>query len=101
MKTLIQGGYVVGYNGKEHIIFENGCVVYENEFINYVGFPNDPKCPNYDIYIDATKRLISPGFINLHCIANIDIQPIFLDTKKQIVRSKEWFNSNSNIMTRK
>ncbi len=43
MKTLIQGGYVVGYNGKEHIIFENGCVVYENEFINYVGFPNDPK----------------------------------------------------------
>ena len=45
MKTLIQGGYVVGYNGKEHIIFENGCVVYENEFINYVGFPNDPKCP--------------------------------------------------------
>ena len=101
MKTLIQGGYVVGYNGKEHIIFENGCVVYENEFINYVGFPNDPKCPNYDIYIDATKSLISPGFINLHCIANIDIQPIFLDTKKQIVRSKEWFNSNSNIMTRK
>ena len=101
MKTLIQGGYVVGYNGKEHIIFENGCVVYENEFINYVGFPNDPKCPNYDIYIDATKSLISPGFINLHCIANIDIQPIFLDTKKQIVRSKEWFNSNSNIMNRK
>ena len=101
MKTLIQGGYVVGYNGKEHIIFENGCVVYENEFINYVGFPNDPKCPNYDIYIDATKSLISHGFINLHCIANIDIQPIFLDTKKQIVRSKEWFNSNSNIMTRK
>ena len=36
MKTLIQGGYVVGYNGKEHIIFENVCVVYENEFINYV-----------------------------------------------------------------
>jgi 5-methylthioadenosine/S-adenosylhomocysteine deaminase len=101
MKTLIQGGYVVGYNGTAHIIYENGCVVYENELIIFVGFPNDPKCPDYDSFIDATNSLVSPGFINLHCIANIDIQPIFLDTNNQIDRSKEWFNSNSYIMNRK
>jgi hypothetical protein len=46
-------------------------------------------------FIDATNSLISPGFINLHCIANIDIQPIFLDTNNQIDRSKEWFNSRN------
>ena len=99
MKTLIQGGYVVGFNGVEHIIFENGCVVYENEFINYVGFPNNPECPDYDNYIDATNSLISPGFINLHCIANIDIQPLFIDTNNKILRSKKWFDGCSKIMS--
>ncbi len=101
MKTLIQGGYVVGFNGVEHIIFEKGCVVYENEFINYVGFPNDPECPDYDNYIDATNSLISPGFINLHCIANIDIQPLFIDTNNKILRSKKWFDGCSKIMSSK
>ena len=101
MKTLIQGGYVVGYVSNAHVIFENGCVVFENEFIIFVGFPNDPQCPKYDNYIDAQTSLISPGFINLHCIANIDLQPIFIDTNNQIYRSKNWFDANYKIMSRK
>ena len=66
MKTLIQGGYVVGYNGTEHIIYENGCVVYENEIIIFVGFTNDPKCPDYDGFIDATNISWFYKF-TLHC----------------------------------
>nr|NIM20053.1 N-ethylammeline chlorohydrolase [Candidatus Latescibacterota bacterium]NIM65787.1 N-ethylammeline chlorohydrolase [Candidatus Latescibacterota bacterium]NIO02280.1 N-ethylammeline chlorohydrolase [Candidatus Latescibacterota bacterium] len=37
MKTLIQGGYVVGFNGKEHEIFKDGVVVYEGNRISFVG----------------------------------------------------------------
>ena len=101
MKTLIQGGFVVGYDGEQHVIYENGCVAYENEFIIFVGFPDDPQCPKCDSRIDAPESIISPGFINLHCIANIDLQPNYLDTNTQINRSKKWFNSNTNIMSRK
>ena len=29
MKTLIQGGYAVGFNGKEHEVIKDGVVVFE------------------------------------------------------------------------
>ena len=31
MKTLIQGGYVVGFDGKEHEIIKDGVVVFDGE----------------------------------------------------------------------
>ena len=37
MKTLIQGGYVVGFNGQEHEIIRDGAVVFENDRILFVG----------------------------------------------------------------
>ena len=101
MKTLIQGGFVVGFDGEQHVIYENGCVAYEKEFIIFIGFPDDPQCPKCDSRLDAPESIISPGFINLHCIANIDLQPNYLDTNTQINRAKKWFNSNTNIMSRK
>ena len=37
MKTLIQGGYVVGFNGTEHEILKNGVVVIDGDKILFVG----------------------------------------------------------------
>jgi hypothetical protein len=34
MKTLIQGGYVVGFNGKNHEILKEGVVVFEKDTIS-------------------------------------------------------------------
>ena len=62
---------------------------------------DDPQCPKCDSRLDAPESIISPGFINLHCIAIIDLQPNYLDTNTQINRSKKWFDSNTNIMSRK
>jgi 5-methylthioadenosine/S-adenosylhomocysteine deaminase len=63
MKAIIQGGYVVGFNGTEHEIFKDGVVVFEQDRIIYVG-------KNYaesaDKRIDARGCLISPGFIGTH-----------------------------------
>ena len=33
MKTLLQGGYIVGFNGKNHEILQDGEVVYENDTV--------------------------------------------------------------------
>jgi hypothetical protein len=37
MKTIVRGGYVVGFDGTEHEIIRNGVVVFENDRIVQVG----------------------------------------------------------------
>jgi 5-methylthioadenosine/S-adenosylhomocysteine deaminase len=63
MKTLIQGGWVVAFNGKEHEVYEDGTVVYEDDRIIHTGGAYSGAV---DARIDASGKLISPGFINTH-----------------------------------
>ncbi|MEM7133981.1 MAG: chlorohydrolase family protein [Chloroflexota bacterium] len=76
MRTLIQGGWVVGFQNGHHAILQNGVVVIEDDLILHVG-------PNFDGSVDqtldASGKLISPGFVNIHAVANIDIQTLALD----------------------
>ena len=37
MKTLIQGGFVVGFDGTEHEILKDGVVVFDGGRIEFVG----------------------------------------------------------------
>ena len=41
MKTLIQGGWVVGHNGRGHELLPEGVVVYEDDRIVHVGYGFD------------------------------------------------------------
>jgi len=63
MKTLIQGGYVVGFNGQEHEVIRDGMVAFERDRVLFVGKqytePVDKK-------IDAKGCLVSPGLIDTH-----------------------------------
>jgi len=63
MKTLIQGGWVVGFNGQEHEVYEGGAVVYEDDCIIHAGAAYSGAV---DARIDAVGKLITPGFINTH-----------------------------------
>jgi cytosine/adenosine deaminase-related metal-dependent hydrolase len=76
MRTLIQGGWVVGYQDGHHAILRDGVVVIEDDKILFVGPHFDGAV---DKTIDARGRLVSPGFINSHCVANLDIQTLALD----------------------
>ncbi|MBV7332436.1 amidohydrolase family protein [Chloroflexi bacterium TSY] len=76
MRTLIQGGWVIGFQNGHHTILQNGVIVMEDDRIIHVG-------PHFDGTIDQTiearGKLISPGFVNIHAVANIDIQTLTLD----------------------
>jgi len=63
MKTMIQGGYVVGFDGKGHTIIRDGVVVFEDDKIIHVGKSFGG---GVDRTIDANGKLVSPGFINIH-----------------------------------
>lgn len=98
MKTKLQGGYVVGFDGQHHEVLDGGCVVFEDSHIIFIGFPGDSACPAADVTLDLPGRLISPGFVNLHCIANIDLQPLRIDVGPVgFPKSRAWFEADTYL----
>jgi 5-methylthioadenosine/S-adenosylhomocysteine deaminase len=63
VRTLIQGGWVVGYKDTTHVLFRDGVVVFEGDKIIHVGSHFDGPV---DRSIDAKGKLVSPGFIDTH-----------------------------------
>ena len=87
MRTLIQGGWVVGYGGSGHELIPDGCVVFEDDRVIHVGDRFDGPV---DRRIDAGRKLVSPGLINCHLHAATNAgQAVFLDGLKA-----DYFGSN-------
>ncbi|NLE76302.1 MAG: amidohydrolase family protein, partial [Chloroflexi bacterium] len=62
-----------------HAILKDGVVVVEGDRVLHVGPSFDGPV---DRTLDAQGKLVSPGFINIHGVANIDIQTLTLDAKR-------------------
>ena len=63
MRTLIRGGWVVGFKEPGHRLIPDGVVVFEADRILHVGRDFDGPV---DREIDAAGKLVSPGFIDTH-----------------------------------
>ena len=63
MRTLVRGGWVVGFAGRTHTLIPDGVVVYEDDRIAYVGRRFDERA---EVEIDARGKLVCPGFIDTH-----------------------------------
>ena len=68
MRTKLQGGVVVGFNGQTHVLIRDGIVVWEDDRIIFVG---KTFTEAVDRTIQATDRLIIPGLINMHWHAGV------------------------------
>ncbi|WP_209121797.1 amidohydrolase family protein [Alkalihalobacillus sp. BA299] len=87
MKIKVQGRYVIGYDGHDHVILENAEVVYKDDTIIYVG-------KNYshevDEVIDAGNAVISPGFIDLNALGDIDHDILHLEASPNRQKNLLW-----------
>ena len=63
MRTVIEGGWVVAWNGRGHEVHESGSVVFEGDRVVHAGGPWSGPA---DTRIAARGKLVSPGFINTH-----------------------------------
>ncbi len=76
MRTLVQGGWVVGFDGQHHELLRDGQVVYEDDRIIYVGYRFEG---SFDRRIDAKGKLVSPGLINCHIHADINARHVMFN----------------------
>ncbi len=69
MITKITARYVIGFDGTDHLIYKNGEVLYENDTVIGVG----PVSAAFaDRTIQAGNAIVSPGFIDLDALWDID-----------------------------
>jgi 5-methylthioadenosine/S-adenosylhomocysteine deaminase len=63
VRTLVRGGWVVGFASGGHTLVPDGVVVYEDDRIVHVGRRFDGRA---DAEIDARGMLVCPGFVDTH-----------------------------------
>lgn len=63
MRSLVKSGWLVSHNGSSHEIIRNGELVFEGPQIIFVGRGFDGTA---DRTIDASGKLVGPGFVDSH-----------------------------------
>lgn len=72
--TCLKAKYVIGFENDEHVVYENGQVVFRGDTILYCGNDYDGQA---DETIDLGLSIISPGFIDLD--SDIDTDHSLID----------------------
>jgi len=89
MSIRIDGGVVVGWSGDAHEIVPNGSVLIDGNSIKSVG---TDKSQSADRVIDASGKIVCPGFVNLHVHSQLNIGDYLLtDVTKKDYLSANWF----------
>lgn len=97
MRTRIRGRWVIGFRGGSHHTVPHGEVVYEDDTIEYVGTEYGG---DVDRTIDASDHLVTPGFVNLHCVANTDLQVFRIDVDSPgFPKSEEFWAGSEEVLT--
>ena len=89
MRIRIDGGVVVGWSGTSHELIPDGSLLVEGNSIKAVG---TDKSQAADKVIDASGKIVCPGFINLHVHSQLNIGDYLLaDVTKKDYLAANWF----------
>ncbi len=89
MTLRIDGGVVVGWSGHGHEIIPGGSVLVEGNSIKAV---SADRSQSADRVIDASGKIVSPGFINLHVHSQLNVGDYLLpDVTRKDYLAANWF----------
>lgn len=69
MRTKLSAKYVVAFDGSRHVLLRDGQVVFEGNTIVFVGREYPGRC---DDTLDCGNAILSPGFVDLDSLGDID-----------------------------
>lgn len=87
MRTRISGHWVVGSDGTRHTLIEDGCVVFSDNRIEFVGRGSPGEI---DREIDAGDALIAPGFVDLDALFDLDTTVLGFDNQPGWKKGRIW-----------
>ena len=87
MRTLLTAAYVVGFDGRSHVVWRNGEVVFSDNKIEFVGrdFPGP-----VDRRVDYGRALMSPGLIDLDALGDLDSGVLGFDNGDKREMGRLW-----------
>ncbi|KHQ54660.1 chlorohydrolase family protein [Mameliella alba] len=86
-RTRLSARWIVGHRDGAHVVFENGCVVIEGTRILHVGASFDGDA---DAHIDYGEAILSPGFIDLDALSDLDTTILGYDNGPAWKKGRVW-----------
>nr|WP_163849910.1 chlorohydrolase family protein [Pseudooceanicola aestuarii] len=92
-RTLLSARWVIGHQGGRHVVHENGVVVIEGTGVLHVGTDFDGAVARR---IDYGEAVISPGFIDLDALSDLDTTILGFDNGPAWQKGRVWPESYVN-----
>lgn len=86
-RTLLSARWVIGHRDGRHVVFENGVVVIKGTEILHVGAAFDGEVAHR---IDYGEAVISPGFIDLDALSDLDTTILGYDNGPAWKKGRVW-----------
>src|SRR6185369_738363 len=87
MRTKLTADYVIGFDGKGHVIWPRGEVVFSGQKIDFVG---QGFAGPVDRVIDYGRAMIGPGFIDLDALGDLDSTILCFDNGPEWTIGRVW-----------
>ena len=86
--TLLTARWVIGFARGTHVVHENGCVLIHGDRVAHVGAVPDPlpECTR----VDYGEAILSPGFIDLDALSDLDTTILGLDNFPGWKKGRVW-----------
>ena len=86
-RTLLRARWIVGFDGTGHRLLENGELVIDRDRVVFVGrdFPGEVVRQ-----VDFGEAMISPGFIDLDALADLDTTLLAFDNQPGWAKGRVW-----------
>ena len=90
MRTRLTASYIIGFDGRSHVILADGEVVFEDAVIIHVGHGFAGRV---DQEIDYGAAVIGPGFIDLDALGDLDTTVLEFDQPDWAAIGRIWSES--------